>query len=98
MHAYIARIIRLYFMAHNRDPMTIKQISLSDDEATRQDVLYNFLKGLQYPKLAIDLKLRMNNFTLAEIPDLAKQLSEVLDEPKKNEVNAVDTDLVNAIQ
>ena len=94
MHAFMARVIRLYFMAHKQDPLTIKQISTSDDEITRQDIVYYFLKGIQHPKLATELKLRMSQTTLAELPDLAKQLSEVLDEPKKNEVNAVDSDLI----
>ena len=94
MHSYLSKVMRVYYMAHNKTPPTIKQLSTAKDmEAERQDLVYHFLQGLQHPVLARELKLRMHEIDLQDLPDIAKQLYEVLDQPKSTEVNNVDTPL-----
>ena len=94
MHSYLAKVMRIYYMTHNKTAPTIKKLSTAKDmEAERQDIVYHFLHGLQHPALARELRLRMHEIDLSKLADVAKQLYEVLEAPKPSEVHNVETTL-----
>ena len=75
MHAFFARVIRLYYRSRNLTPLTLEELTYNEDaKGDRTDIMYHYLKGLRNKRVAETLKARIDDLTMAEVPKMSKTL------------------------
>ena len=90
-HAFLSRVITLFFEAKGKEKKTIAEIKKSEEET--YEIASIFWRGLHDQRVRIMLKQRMDGLNLEDMADVTKNIESSYEEMKEESaVHLIDTD------